>query len=90
MRLKIVRLDVVDYDWETENPLGCILGTYYLINPDESKLRELMVKSNHRYEDEYEEDNFCIALNENGIGVIEAYIEENFQTISIERKEIQW
>jgi len=80
---KIIRLDIIDNDWDEENPR--IMDTFYLVNPDMEKLDKLQKLMNNRFD--YEEDN------EENIEYFEEiydYIEENFTSIDIELKEIEW
>ena len=80
---KIIRVDIIDTDWDNENPR--IMETFYLVNPDVEKLDKLQKLMNNRFD--YEEDN------EENIEYFEEiydYIEENFTSIDIELKEIEW
>jgi thymidylate kinase len=80
---KIIRVDIIDTDWDNENPR--IMETFYLVNPDVKKLDRLQKLMKNRFD--YEEDN------EENIEYFEEiydYIEENFTSIDIELKEIEW
>ena len=48
---KIVRLDIVDNDYD--NPNERILDTYYLINPDAAKLNELKTMISTRFDSDW-------------------------------------
>lgn len=76
---KIVRLDIVDNDADYSKRLQ---GTYYLKNPDEAKLRELKIMITNRFDEENPFVDSYIAVEE--------YIEDNFETVEIETKEIEW
>jgi hypothetical protein len=79
---KIIRLDIIDNDWDEENPR--IMDTYYLVNPDMEKLDELQKLMNNRFD--YEDgDEYIESFEE-----IYDYIEENFTSIDIKLKEIEW
>lgn len=79
---KIIRLDIIDNDWDEENPR--IMDTYYLVNPDMKKLDELQKLMNNRFD--YEDgDEYIESFEE-----IYDYIEENFTSIDIKLKEIEW
>ena len=59
-----------------------LLGTYYLKNPDESKLKELKRMIENRFEESNEfSDSYLAVVN---------FIEENFETVEIETKVINW
>ena len=75
----IVRLDIVDNDADYSVRLQ---GTYYLKNPDENKLQELKRMIENRFDEENPFTDSYIAVDE--------YIEENFETVEIETKEIEW
>lgn len=80
---KIIRVDIIDTDWDNENPR--IMETFYLVNPDMEKLDRLQNLMKNRFD--YEEDS------EENIEYFEEiydYIEENFTSIDIELKEIEW
>jgi thymidylate kinase len=80
---KIIRVDIIDNDWDEENPR--IMETFYLVNPDMEKLDRLQKLMQNRFD--YEENN------EENIEYFEEiydYIEENFTSIDIELKEIEW
>lgn len=77
---KIVRLEVNDIEPERESER--LFECFYLIEPDESKIQELQRMINERLEnEEFEIDS---------IEDVFKYIENNFETISIETKEILW
>lgn len=86
MNDKIVCLDIVDYEMDVDY----VLRTYYLLNPDINKLENLILCANNRFEEDDLGNEFCIELNENGIDVIDKYIEDNFQTIQVCEKRIIW
>lgn len=76
---EIIRVDIIDNDESYEDRLQ---GTYYLKNPDESKLKELKRMIENRFEESNEfSDSYLAVVN---------FIEENFETVEIETKVINW
>ena len=85
--MKIVRVDFIDNSMFTgENP---ILDTYYLIDPDEEKLRELKHAVETRFDYEYddtlseEEYQFKREIADDPWGFIDLFIEMNFKTFKM-------
>lgn len=78
---KYIRVDIVDNDngYHDER----IMDTYILVNPDESKLKELQILLENRSEEENEfYDDY---------GSIYDYIKKNFEVLNIEKTiEIEW
>ena len=76
---EIIRVDIIDNEESYEDRLQ---GTYYLKNPDESKLKELKRMIENRFEESNEfSDSYLAVVN---------FIEENFETVEIETKVINW
>ena len=82
---KIVRLDVVDDQPETESER--ILETFYLVNPDEDKITLLQKKMKGRFDenDELYDEEF-----DDNFSAIYTFIEENFSSIDINSMEVEW
>lgn len=76
---EIIRVDIIDNDESYEDRLQ---GTYYLKNPDESKLQELKRMIENRFDESNEFSDSYLA--------VENFIEENFETVEIETKVINW
>ena len=81
---RVIRLDIVD-DSDTDG--NRIQATFYLVNPDEEKIKELKQGVENRFSD-----------NENGIenpftdsfSAVINFIEDNFQTINVEKRTVLW
>ena len=78
---KIVRVDIVDNDYVKYSER--LQDTFYLVDPNERKLEELQQKIKNRYEDDVTD---YIA----DYGEIIDFIAENFNTIDIKTREIEW
>ena len=78
----IVRVDIVDN--EPEHPDERIMDTFYLANPDVALLEELQKRISARY-DEEDGENYIEDYTE-----IIDFINEHFETVNIETKEIEW
>ena len=76
---EIIRVDIIDNDESYEDRLQ---GTYYLKNPDESKLQELKRMIENRFDENNEFSDSYLA--------VENFIKENFETVDIETKIINW
>ncbi len=84
--MKIVRLDIVDNDFDWRCCDDKVLNTYYLIDPDETKLAELKNMIEHRFDtdgltdEEIEaKEKFCDFIWDE----VEKFINENFNTLDI-------
>lgn len=89
MKQKIVKLNITDYEMigDMECPDGVLL-TYYLINPDEGKLKELKDIIEGRFyvdgltDEEIEaKEELCDDI----WGYITDFIDENFVTLDIDK-----
>lgn len=78
----IVRVDIVDDDYSHDEDR--IIDTFYLVNPDAELLEELQKKIDARYDGEDGEDYI-----EDYTEIID-FINEHFETVHIETKEIEW
>ena len=74
---KIVRLDIVDDGLDYSNR---VMATFYLVNPDESKLMRLKDMVENRFI-KWELEEFAEIYD---------YVKANFETVEIETKEIKW
>ncbi len=81
----VVRLDIVDYDADYSDRLQ---ATFYLVNPDEYKFKKLKRMVEGRFERKFRDKNGAIILD--WWDFVIDYIEENFETVEIETKEIRW
>ena len=81
---KIVRVDIVDNDAPYNEQLQ---DTFYLVDPDEKKLEEFKDLVEGRFADA-EEDKVNPFID-SYLSVID-YVNANFTTLDIERREIQW
>ena len=81
---KIVRVDIVDNDAPYNEQL---LETFYLVDPDEKKLEEFKDLVEGRFADA--EENKFNPFIDSYLSVAE-YVNANFTTLDIERREIQW
>jgi hypothetical protein len=84
--MKIVKLDIVDNDFDWRCCDDKALNTYYLIDPDETKLAELKNMIEHRFDtdgltdEEIEaKEKFCDFIWDE----VEKFINENFNTLDI-------
>lgn len=91
MSEKIVQLNITDFELigDMECPDG-ILGTYYLVNPDKSKLAELKSMIEHRFDYMYDENlsdeevEKAKEFHDQIWGHILDFIGENFITLDID------
>lgn len=81
---KIVRIDIVDTDTSLSERLQ---DTFYLVDPDEKKLAifKEMVETRNEEDDDGEFGLFY----GNYLKMLE-WINDNFEVLDIERREIQW
>lgn len=85
--MKIVRVDFKDCSIFDGTP---ILDTYYLIDPDEEKLKELKRKVETRFDYEYdntlseEEYEYMREIADDPWGFIDLFVELNFKTLNID------
>lgn len=64
-----------------------ILATYYLVNPDMEKLRELKEKVESRWEDEENgKDNPFL----DGFYAVDNFVHKNFNLLRVEHQTIEW
>jgi hypothetical protein len=82
---EIVRLNVVDDHPETEAER--IMETFYLVNPDRSKIELLQKKMSARFD---ENDEFYDEKFDSYFGAVYDFIRENFEEIKIIKEEVQW
>ena len=91
--MKIVRVDFKDCSIFDGTP---ILETYYLIDPDEDKLKELKRKVETRFDYEYddtlseEEYEYMREIADDPWGFIDLFVELNFKTLNIDTFEIDY
>lgn len=85
--MKIVKLDIVDNDFDSRYCEDKVLRTYYLTDPDETKLAELKNMIEHRFDtdgltDEEIEarEKFCDFIWD----TVDEFINDNFATLDID------
>lgn len=83
----IVRIDIVDEDYDYQHPEERIMKTYYAVNPDLEKLKAFKQKVERRWDDEEEgiDNEFYDCFD-----AVMDYIKNNFEIIDIPTKEIKW
>ena len=84
MKLKIVRLEIVDNDEQFDNSL---LTTYLLVNPDWVKLVELKYVIEHRFDTDGLTDEEIAAKEEFCDNIwrdIELFIRDNFVVLPVD------
>lgn len=90
--MKIVKLDFMDNEYCDDRPLD----TYYLIDPDKEKLKELKQIIEHRWDYEYddtlseEEYEHAREIDNDPWGFIDLFISINFKTLDIDTFEINY
>ena len=84
--MKIVRLDIVDNDFDYRCCDDKVLNTYYLVDPDKTKLAELKHMIEHRHdfngltnEDIEAREEFCDFIWDK----VDEFVNENFATLDI-------
>lgn len=85
--MKIVKLDIVDNDFDARCCDDKVLRTYYLTDPDETKLAELkhMIEDRHDFDGLTDEEieareEFCDFIWD----TVDEFINDNFATLDID------